>query len=202
MDEFTEKVDSLKTLEIKELGDFMYDIIIRSDALGRVERQETFVLWKKLVVAKFQGVAREKWEQKNISTFTNFVQFYAWMAKEFDVSRCYGYWSDLIKNWKPPSNLKWKDLLITFNRYVQQFEMFENFAKLEEIPYHSIPTDRFGSIIFHAVMSKESKLTPKRKKEMQDYIIDNYLDVNKMTKKTFEEKILNVLIKREAKKLN
>ena len=64
MDEFQEKVDSLKTLEIKELGDFMYDIIIRSDALGGVDRPYTFVLWKKLVVSKFKGVAKEKWEQR------------------------------------------------------------------------------------------------------------------------------------------
>ena len=166
MDEFKDKVDSLKTLEIKELGDFMYDIIIRSDAIGGVERPETFVLWKKLVVAKFEGVALQKWEQKNVSTFTNFVQFYAWMAKEFDVCRCYGFWSDLINNWKPAKNHKWKDLLITFNRYVHQFETFENFAKPEEIPYHTIPKNRYGSVIYHAVISQESKLSSKRKKEM------------------------------------
>ena len=76
--------------------------------------------------------------------------------------------------------------------------MFENFAKPEEMPYHSIPKNRFGSIIFHPVISQESKLNPTRKKEMKDYVVENYLDVNTMDKKTFEEKILNV----KRKKLN
>ena len=63
MDEFKDKVDSLKTLEVRELGDFMYDIVIRSDAIGGVDRQSTFILWKRLIVSKFEGVVKRKWEQ-------------------------------------------------------------------------------------------------------------------------------------------
>ena len=51
----------------------------RSDALGGVDRSSTFVLWKKLVVSKFEGVAKRKWEQKSVSQFYNFVDFYTWM---------------------------------------------------------------------------------------------------------------------------
>ena len=78
--------------------------------------------------------------------------------------------------------------------------MFANFAKTAETPYHFIDDHRFGSIIFHAVTGEDCKMHALRKKEMKDYVVDNDLDVNTMDIETFEEKILNVLFKREAKK--
>ena len=130
-----------------------------------VDEKSTFVFWKKLVINKFEGVAKTKWEQRTVNDLKDFKSFFEWMVNAFDIYRCYGHWNKLIKDWRPKKGTKWRELLVVFNKYVQQYTMFAGLAKPEETPYHFIEKYKFGSIIYHAV--QVSRLNQSRIKEMQ-----------------------------------
>ena len=182
---------------IREKGDFVYDMMEFGDTLGDLSDRSTFDMWQGLVVQKFAGHAKLKWGQKNQTKFKDFNSFFDWFKETFALWECYGHWKAMIKDWLPTKGVLWKDLLITFKRYVQQYSLFQTFSKSDEQTYHFIKQEEFGNMIYHAVLA--SQMSEERKKDLKKRVMKNKKAITMMTIKEFEAEILQQLIIEEAK---
>ena len=179
----------------REVGEFIYNIILQSKKIGDVSKDEPFQLWKKMVTSKFILNAKVKYTKADDTKLQNFQAFFNWILDQFNADECYAEWHDLILSWVPHQHVKWKDLLIEFKKYVQQYALFYPFAKEADKKNQFIDGFKFGNIIYQAVMN--SSMPEVKKKELKEFVIEKQLKIELYDIKKFEEEILSVLIARE-----